>query len=304
MQHRPQARRRHLAALGALVLASLAGSAAAQTTNVTYAPHIPPTLPQFLALQQPPPAAIPAVLRLPPGPARVPAVVILHGSGGVDGRGERYAQQLLAAGIGSLEIDMFTPRNIGRGQGVAARPRQFDTLPDVFGAARFLAANPRVDPQRIGVMGLSYGAGLSIMASIDSIGRAYAAGGADFRAAAPLYPVCFNYDPDRALARLPGQNFPRVAMLMLVGERDDYDADGGASCRRLAGSGSAAAQARMQFAVLPGATHMWDTERTTSYRDPAAARGQGGAVQVVQNRAAAEEGYRRVVAFFQQSLGR
>jgi dipeptidyl aminopeptidase/acylaminoacyl peptidase len=34
-----------------------------------------------------------------------------------------------------------------------------------------------VDPQRIGVMGLSYGANLSIMASIDSIGRAYAAGG-------------------------------------------------------------------------------------------------------------------------------
>jgi hypothetical protein len=49
---------------------------------------------------------------------------------------------------------------------------------------------------------------------------------------------------------------------------------------------------------------MWDTERTTSYRDPAAARGQGGAVQVVQNSAAAEDGYRRVVAFFQQGIGR
>jgi len=286
------------------VFALLAGSAAAQTTNVTYPPHVPASLPQFLTLQAQPPAAIPGVLRLPPAPPRVPAVVILHGSAGVDGRGERYAQQLLAAGIGSIEIDMFTPRNIGRGQATTARPRQFDTLPDVFGALRFLAANPRVDPQRIGVMGLSYGAGLSIMASIESIGRAYAAGGADFRAAAPLYPVCFGYDPDRPLARLPGQNFPRLPMLMLVGERDDYDADGGASCRRLAMSGQPAAQARMQFQVMAGATHMWDTERTTSYRDPAAARGQGGAVQVVQNSAAAEDGYRRVVAFFQQGIGR
>jgi uncharacterized protein len=289
--------------LGALALALLAGSAAAQTSQVSYPPHVPPNLPQFMALQQAPPASIPAVLRLPPSTARVPAVLILHGSGGVDGRGERYAQQLLAAGIGSLEIDMFTPRNIGRGQGTTGRPRQMDTMPDVFGALRFLAANPRVDAQRIGVMGLSFGANLSIYAAIESIARAYTAGGPDFRAAAPLYPVCFSYDPDRPLARLPGQNFPRIPMLMLVGERDDYDADGGASCRRLAASGTPAAQARMQFHVLPGATHMWDTERTGSYRDPAAARGQGGAIQVVQNRAATEDGYRRVVAFFQQSLG-
>jgi uncharacterized protein len=288
----------------AAAFALLATAAAAQTSSVSYPPHVPANLPQFLALQAQPPAAIPAVLRLPPGHARGPAVVILHGSGGVDGRGERYAQQLLAAGIASLEIDMFTPRNIGRGQGTTARPRQADAMPDVFGALRFLAAHPRVDPQRVGVMGLSYGAGLSIFLATDAVGRAYAAGGPDFRAAAPLYPVCFGYDPDRPLGRLPGQSFPRVAMLMLVGERDDYDADGGASCRRLAASGSAAAQARMQFAVLPGATHMWDTDRTSSYRDPGAARGQGGAVQVVQNRAAAEEGYRRVTGFFQQSLGR
>jgi uncharacterized protein len=152
------------------------------------------------------------------------------------------------------------------------------------------------------VMGLSYGAGLSVFLSIESIGRAYTAGGPDFRAAAPLYPVCFNYDPDRPLARLPGQGFPRLPMLMLVGERDDYDSDGGASCRRLATSGNPAAQARMQFAVVPGATHMWDSDRSFSYRDPAAQRGAGGAVQIVQNRSAAEDGYRRVTAFFQQAL--
>ena len=270
--------------------ALLASPALAQTSNVSCPPHVPASLPQFLALQQPPAAAIRAVLRLPPGTARLPLVMILHGSGGVGGRGEHYARQLLAAGIGSLEIDMFTPRNIGRGQGTSARPRQFDALPDVFGALRFAAANPRVDPQRIGVMGLSYGANLSIMASIDSIGRAYAAGGPDFRAAAPLDPIRFSYDPDRALARLTGQNFPRLPMLRLVGERDDHAADGGASCRRLAMSGPPAAQARMPFHILPGATHLWDTERNSSYRDPGAARGQGGAVLGVQNRAAAEEG--------------
>lgn len=294
---------RHLGgALCAAAVALWAGVAVAQTTNVTYPPHVPANLPPFLALQAQPPASVPGVLRLPPGGARVPAVVILHGSGGLDDRGERYAQQLLAAGIGSLEIDMFTPRGIGRGQGVANRPRPFDALPDVFGALRFLAAHPRVDAQRIGVMGRSYGGALSIMSSIEGVARPYAAGGPDFRASAPLYPACFNYDPGGLLARLPGQNFPRLPMLMLVAERDDYDADGGASCRRLATSGTPAAQARVQFHILAGATHAWDFDRNTSYRDPTAARGQGGAVQIVPNRAATEEGYRRVAGFFQQTL--
>jgi len=41
--------------------------------------------------------------------ARVPAVLILHGSGGVDGRGEFHAQALRSAGFATLEIVMFAP---------------------------------------------------------------------------------------------------------------------------------------------------------------------------------------------------
>jgi hypothetical protein len=88
------------------------------------------------------------------------------------------------------------------------------------------------------------------------------------------------------LARLLGLSFPRLPLLMLVAERDDYDSDGGASCRRLAASGAAAAQARMQVHVLAGATHMWDSESNLTFRDPAARRGQGGQIRVLPNRAA------------------
>src|SRR5208337_1754175 len=38
---------------------------------------------------------------------KVPAVLILHGSGGVDGRGAFYARALQEAGIATLEITMF-----------------------------------------------------------------------------------------------------------------------------------------------------------------------------------------------------
>lgn len=289
--------------LAAVMPCTAPPAAFSQTTSTSFAPYVPPGLPVSLAPLQPPPAAIPALLRLPPGTGPVPAVVILHGPAGIDGLGARYAEHLLAAGIGSLEIDMFSPRGIGRGQGLSQRPPRADAMPDVYGALRALASHPRVDAERIGVMGLSYGAGLAVYLATTPPGRAYAAGGQDFRAAAALYPVCYGYDPDHPLARLLGLSFPRLPLLMLVAERDDYDSDGGASCRRLAASGAAAAQARMQVHVLAGATHMWDSESNLTFRDPAARRGQGGQIRVLPNRAATEEGVRRVVTFFQETLG-
>ena len=47
---------------------------------------------------------------IPAGSAqKTPAVLILHGSGGVDGRGAFYAKALQEAGIATLEITMFPP---------------------------------------------------------------------------------------------------------------------------------------------------------------------------------------------------
>ena len=43
------------------------------------------------------------------------AVVICHGSDGVDGRGDFYAPALNAAGIATLEIDMWAARGTLRG---------------------------------------------------------------------------------------------------------------------------------------------------------------------------------------------
>ena len=42
---------------------------------------------------------------------KFPVVLVLHGSGGIDGRGEFYRKTLNAAGIGTLEIFMFPRGN-------------------------------------------------------------------------------------------------------------------------------------------------------------------------------------------------
>jgi dienelactone hydrolase len=288
--------RRALLAVGFL---ALAGSAGAQdTSTIAVTPHRPANLPQWLAIQSPTPGQVPGTLRLPGGTGRVAAVVVLHGSGGVDGRGEMYGRALQAAGIAALEIDMWRARGIGVGQGVDRRPRTADTLPDVFGAVRALAAHPRIDPRRIGVMGMSYGGGLSMLAATEGVGRAYGTGGADIRAAAPLYPPCWAYDEGGPLVRLAGPSFPRLPMLLLAGAEDDYDADAGGSCRKLG-----AGRARMEVHVYPGTTHAWDTRGAGgNYRDPAANRGRGGAVRMQRNATTTEDGTRRVVAFFTRTL--
>ncbi|MGZ4959953.1 MAG: dienelactone hydrolase family protein, partial [Methylomonas sp.] len=85
-----------------------------------------------------------------------PAVVILHGSAGVDARGDFYARELNAAGIATLEIDMWEARGISGAQNRPQLP--FINYPDAFGALSFMAKHPKIDSHRIGELGFSWGA--------------------------------------------------------------------------------------------------------------------------------------------------
>lgn len=279
-----------------------AGISRARSEQVRFAPHIPPNLPTEL---QPPstPAAIPATLRLPPGEGRFPAVVILHGSGGIDGRGEQYARAFAAAGIATLEPDMWTARGIANRDGIARRPSFPFAMPDVYGALRFLASHPQIDGTRVGVTGMSYGAMLSVIAASDRVGRHYAVGGPDFRAALPLYPTCWTFEPGEIRSGLVDSSFPRVPLLLMVGDRDDYDADGGASCRNLVAMGTPAARQRASIHIFPGATHAWErVSGSARFQDPGAGRGRSSWVYVERNEAVTRESIRRAVAFFQENL--
>src|SRR5438876_1152731 len=82
----------------------------------------------FQTLDEAQPRAEAGVLRLPVGiDHRVPAVVIVHGSAGVDSRGSLYAADLNDAGIATLEIDMWAARGI---RGPEGRPKGVpETLP-------------------------------------------------------------------------------------------------------------------------------------------------------------------------------
>ncbi|HEX7054949.1 MAG TPA: dienelactone hydrolase family protein [Burkholderiales bacterium] len=184
------------------------------------------------------------VLRLPEAPAGpVPVVVIAHGTGGVDGRGARWAAFFLEHGIGSLEIDYFGPRGL-RG-GVTQR------LPtpthDIYSALKILATHPRVDRQRLAVIGFSRGGAMAL----DSSNYTESLAGVRTAAHVGLYPWCS--DVQLHIRR----DLPPV--LVLSGAEDHFFFNGScqAAVRKAAEGGRQAT-----FKAYPGAYHGWDGSYT------------------------------------------
>ena len=97
-------------------------------------------------------------LFLPPGSDKVPAVVLVHGSGGIyNAELDFWPKQFNAAGIAVFTLDMFGPRGV---QSTAEDQSQVPFAADVadaFAALRLLATHPRIDAKRIAIMGFSRG---------------------------------------------------------------------------------------------------------------------------------------------------
>src|SRR5215470_10468668 len=131
---------RYLMVLACLLIAA----AEAMATEVTF--------PGGVAEGYPKVAEVAGYLAFPTEETKgqVPAVVILHGSGGIDGRGEFHAKALNAAGIATLEVFMFTSGN---------RPRDgsCSNFTHMYGALNYLANRSDINPSHIGVMGFFLG---------------------------------------------------------------------------------------------------------------------------------------------------
>ncbi len=244
------------------------------------------------------PLAIAARLRLPEGGAeKRPAVIILHGSAGPSGREGGYAKVLNEAGFATLEPDQWAAR--GLKGGAEGRPRTvMETLPDLYGARKFLAEHPRIDASRIGVMGFSFGGVASMLAATHAYNDRFLPG-ERFAALMPVYPVCWLYNT------VPGYelgNLVASPIFIVTGALDQYDNDPYAS-QKLVASLAPADRACVTTKVMADAHHGFDMPGIDiQANDPSSHRGAGGVVTMRYHPMATTEAHRACVEFFTRAM--
>jgi dienelactone hydrolase len=205
------------------------------------------------------PAAIEAALIRPAGPGPFPAVVQLHGCGGLDAQSFRWARWLAERGYVALVVDSFGPRRLeGDCRSGPDDPPITARFDDAFGALRYLQSRTDVRADRVAVIGWSQG-GVYAMAVINgpSLERARRRGVAlptiesttgGFAAGIGVYPGGCSSLVEEQVVR---------PLLVLIGEADDWTP--AATCREMVeamrGRGADAT-----IVTYPGAYHYFDVE--------------------------------------------
>jgi len=142
-------------------------------------------------------------LRLPEGPGPFPAVILAHGCAGF-GYGDRTWLPLLRDwGYATLTVESFASRGI-TGVCTTGSLIPLQSVPDVYGALRRLATHPKIDAQRIVLMGFSHGGIVTLNAATAWAANSHApAGRPRFRGFIAFYPYCNNRYPERDAIAAP-----------------------------------------------------------------------------------------------------
>jgi dienelactone hydrolase len=197
------------------------------------------------------PVTIAGELRIPKsGTDRLPAVVLVHASGGISFNHGMWAGELNKAGFATFVADGFTGRGIANTIFDQAQLSDYAMMNDAFAALAVLAKHPRIDPGKIAIMGFSKGAVPSLYASLNRFQSAYAPEGTSFAAYIGFYTPCNTalIDDERVSAK---------PIRLYHGVADDWVAVG--PCRdyvaRLKKAG-----ANVNLVEYPGAHHVFDNQ--------------------------------------------
>jgi dienelactone hydrolase len=136
------------------------------------------------------PVTVAGEFRVAQGAGRLPVVVMMHGSGGVNGTSEAWVHQFNSMGISTFVIDGFSGRGITSTNTNQALLGRLNLIVDIYHALDILAKHPRVDPDRIVLMGFSRGGQAALYASENRFQKLWNKSGLQFAAYIPFYPDC------------------------------------------------------------------------------------------------------------------
>jgi len=188
------------------------------------------------------PDPIEGYLSKPDGAGPFPAVIYLHGCGGLTNRTRhRVADLMTGWGYVVLAVDSFATRGVANACDRSMPSRQGDA----WGALTYLSSLGFVDPERIAIVGASQGGNVGLeLASTHPVDLFAIPEGPKFRALVAYYPWC-------SIA----SDHLTIPTLILIGEVDDWSS--ARECedwmQRRAGKG-----APVKLVVYPGAHHDFD----------------------------------------------
>src|SRR5258708_22774947 len=165
------------------------------------------------------PATVSDELYLPPkasGP--VPALVLKPGSGGLEGPTgtniKKWAGTFAGWGVAALVVDSFGPRGIKETGTNQAQLSSWADVADSLAALKILAADPRIDKNRIGIVGWSRGGIAALNTALETVRKSIVTDDLKFTLHVVFYgPALIQYR-DRTTDKSP--------MLFLHGEADNY----------------------------------------------------------------------------------
>jgi dienelactone hydrolase len=200
-----------------------------------------------------PPTEAKGYLFLPEGASaarKVPAIVMIHGSGGIlRAREMTYGPQFAKMGVAGLAVDVFGARRHIATSYVDRMLRITETMlvADAYAALRYLAGRPEIDPRRVALAGYSYGALAAMLAAYAQVAEAFAPEGLRFAAHISYYGPCLSTFEDNRATGAP---------LLLLSASEDKVTDP-VRCAEAAKE-LMAGGARVESVRYDGAYHQWD----------------------------------------------
>lgn len=189
-----------------------------------------------------------ANLQLPEtGAAKLPAVILVHGSAGIGYREATWGAFFREHGYATMVIDMFGPRGFTPMSG-----KNVGGYDDVIDAFNMLQTHPRIDPDRVAVMGWSWGAGITLSSAVMTEGRGK---GHTFKAHVSMYPVC-------GVNAVPYAGPKEAKILVVIGTEDTYTKDW--QCKQIVDKGVEDGR-DVKLIVYDGAYHGFDGNKSATF---------------------------------------
>jgi dienelactone hydrolase len=150
------------------------------------------------------PTTISGTLRVAQGSGRHPLVILVHGSGGIEENIAAWERVFASMGISTFAIDSFTGRGIVSTVADQSQLGRLNMVLDLYRSLAVLAADPRIDPGRIAVMGFSRGGQATLYAALKRFQKMWNPSRIDPAVYIALYAPCITtYIDDTAVTDHP-----------------------------------------------------------------------------------------------------